>query len=99
MIVAVEIFMTALALSLLGLELGICPLFRTFQIKILPSLIFSSLNRGTAAMKQIQVLTLEVDHKNKVIVPHVRFIYSSNTLEELCEIHVMFGSKGTAKKS
>ena len=37
-------------------------------------------------MKQIQVLTLEVDHKNKVIVLHVRFIDSDNVLSELYKI-------------
>ena len=37
-------------------------------------------------MKQIQVLTLEVDNKNKVIVPHVRFIDSDNVLSELYRI-------------
>ena len=37
-------------------------------------------------MKQIQVLTLEVDHKIKAIIPHVRFIDSDNVLSELYRI-------------
>ena len=37
-------------------------------------------------MKKKQVLTLEVDHKIKAIVPHVRFIDSSKTLSELYKI-------------
>lgn len=37
-------------------------------------------------MKQIQVLTLEVNHKKKVIVPHVRLIDSDNVLSELYRI-------------
>lgn len=37
-------------------------------------------------MKQIQVLTLEVDHKIKAIIPHVRFIDSDNTLSELYKL-------------
>ena len=37
-------------------------------------------------MKQIQVLTLEVNHKIKAIIPHVRFIDSEKTLEELYRI-------------
>lgn len=34
-------------------------------------------------MKKIKVLTLEVDHKIKAIIPHVRFIDLDNTLEEM----------------
>ena len=34
-------------------------------------------------MRKVKVLTLEVDHKIKAIVPHVRFIDSDNTLEEM----------------
>lgn len=37
-------------------------------------------------MSKIQVLTLEVDHKNKAIFPHVRFIDSENVLEEMYKI-------------
>lgn len=37
-------------------------------------------------MKQIKVLTLEVDYKKKVIIPHVRFIDSDNVLSELYRI-------------
>ena len=37
-------------------------------------------------MKKIKVLTLEVDHKNKVIVPHRRFIDSDNALSEMYRI-------------
>ena len=34
-------------------------------------------------MIKVKVLTLEVDHKIKAIVPHVRFIDSDKTLEEM----------------
>ena len=34
-------------------------------------------------MKKVKVLTLEVDHKIRAIIPHVRFIDSDNTLEEM----------------
>ena len=34
-------------------------------------------------MRKVKVLTLEVDHKIRAIIPHVRFIDSDNTLEEM----------------